>query len=44
MNEYKDMLLALKVSGNFESIQHIINDSLADVVAADETIILHGRD
>ena len=44
MNEYKDMLLALKVSGNFESIQHIINDSLADVVAADETVILHGRD
>ena len=32
----KDMLLALDVEGSFESIQHIINDSLADVVKADE--------
>ena len=44
MEKYKDMLLALKVSGNFASIQHIINDSLADVVKADETRILFGSD
>lgn len=44
MNEYKDMLLGLDVEGSFESIQHIINDSLADVVKADETRILYGRD
>ena len=44
MEKYKDMLLALKVSGSFASIQHIINDSLADVVKADETRILFGSD
>ncbi len=44
MERYKDMLLDLDVSGRFESIQHIINDSLADVVKADETRILYGRD
>lgn len=44
MNEYKDMLLSLNVNGSFESIQHIINDSLADVVQSDETRILYGRD
>ena len=44
MEKYKDMLLALDVSGSFASIQHIINDSLADVVKADETRILLGSD
>ena len=44
MNEYKDMLLDLKLDGEFKSIQHIINDSLADVVQSDETRILFGRD
>ncbi len=44
MNEYKDMLLGLDIKGNFESIEHIINDSLADVVKADEINILYGRD
>ena len=44
MERYKDMLLKLDVSGSFASIQHIINDSLADVVKADETRILFGSD
>ncbi len=44
MNEYKDMLLELELDGEFKSIQHIINDSLADVVQSDETKILFGRD
>ncbi|MCR5799798.1 MAG: 23S rRNA (uracil(1939)-C(5))-methyltransferase RlmD [Lachnospiraceae bacterium] len=44
MSEYKDMLLGLKVKGEFKGILHIINDSLADTVQADRTDILYGRD
>ena len=44
MNRYKDMLLSLDTDGNIVSVQHIINDSLADAVKADETRILYGKD
>ncbi|MBQ0027864.1 MAG: 23S rRNA (uracil(1939)-C(5))-methyltransferase RlmD [Lachnospiraceae bacterium] len=42
--EYKDMLLELKLSGEIVGILHTKNDSLADVVQSDETVILFGRD
>ena len=44
MNEYKDMLLSLKLEGSLVSIQHIFNNSQADTVAADRTELLYGRD
>ena len=44
MESYRDMLLGLELDGSLASIQHIINDSLADVVKADETRILYGKD
>ena len=44
MSAYRDMLLSLDVSGEFRSILHIMNDSLSDVVKADEMKILYGGD
>ncbi|MCR4788758.1 MAG: 23S rRNA (uracil(1939)-C(5))-methyltransferase RlmD [Lachnospiraceae bacterium] len=44
MGIYRDMLLSLDVSGEFKSILHIVNDSLSDVVKADEMKILYGDD
>nr|MCR5255819.1 23S rRNA (uracil(1939)-C(5))-methyltransferase RlmD [Acetatifactor sp.] len=45
---YRDMLLELvrdgRVAGSFAGILHIINDSLADVVRADVTNVLYGRE
>ncbi|MBP9997027.1 MAG: 23S rRNA (uracil(1939)-C(5))-methyltransferase RlmD [Lachnospiraceae bacterium] len=44
LNDYKDMLLGLELSGELTGILHTVNDSLADTVQSDTTVILHGRD
>ena len=44
LTDYKDMLLELKLDGEIVGILHTMNDSLADVVQSDETVILYGRD
>lgn len=44
LKRWKDQLLALDLEGSFAGILHIKNDSLADVVKSDETVILYGRD
>ncbi len=41
---WKEKLLALETEGTFIGILHTKNDSLADVVQSDETIVLHGQD
>ena len=48
INGYKDVLLNLeqeegKLNGKFAGILHIINDSLADAVKADEIVQLYGE-
>lgn len=42
--EYRDMLLGLETEGSYAGILHMINDSLSDVVKADEIEILYGKD
>ena len=45
MEEWKDMLLSLDYSGGkIAGILHIVNDSIADVVKADETHVLYGKE
>ncbi|MGL5435613.1 MAG: 23S rRNA (uracil(1939)-C(5))-methyltransferase RlmD [Lachnospiraceae bacterium] len=44
LDGWRDKLTALKLEGSFAGILHIKNDSLADVVQSDETVVLHGRD
>lgn len=44
LEEWKDRLLKLDVEGIYAGILHIVNDSLADVVQSDETIVLYGQD
>ncbi|MGN0398157.1 MAG: 23S rRNA (uracil(1939)-C(5))-methyltransferase RlmD [Candidatus Fimimorpha sp.] len=44
LTEWKQRLLELSLEGNITGILHILNDSLADVVQSDETILLYGRD
>lgn len=44
LNEYRDMLLALPLEGDYAGILHIINDSLSDVVRSDKTDVLYGKD
>ncbi len=44
IEEYKDMLLSLKLDGKIAGVLHILNDSVADVVQSDETKILYGQD
>lgn len=39
-----DKLLALALKGRIKGILHIINDTLADVVQSDETLVLYGQD
>ncbi|MBD5454260.1 MAG: 23S rRNA (uracil(1939)-C(5))-methyltransferase RlmD [Lachnospiraceae bacterium] len=39
-----DKLLALPLEGKITGVIHIKNDSLADVVQSDETVILYGQD
>ena len=44
LEELKDALLALPLDGTITGILHTKNDSLADVVQSDETVILYGKD
>ena len=41
---WKEKLLALDLEGTFAGILHTENDSLADVVQSDRTVILYGQD
>lgn len=44
LTELTNKLLALSLKGEIVGILHTINDSLADVVQSDETIVLYGQD
>ena len=44
LEDYKEALLALKLSGKIEGILHTTDDGVADAVANDYTEILYGRD
>ncbi len=44
LEKWKNALLALPLEGKIAGITHIINDSVADVVKADKTILLYGKD
>ena len=44
VNGFAEMLRELSLDGEIAGILHIINDSVADVVRSDETILLYGRD
>ena len=44
LDGWKQQLLEQKLTGTFAGILHIKNDSQADVVQSDETVILHGQD
>lgn len=41
---FKDMLLSLELDGKIVGILHTKNDSVADVVKSDETVVLYGQD
>lgn len=44
LTEYRDLLLAGEYEGKIAGILHMVNDGLSDVVRADSTEILYGRD
>ena len=44
LTELTGRLLALRLDGRIAGILHLVNDSLADVVRADEVRILYGQD
>lgn len=44
MDELAERLLTLNLDGKIVGILHTLNDSLADVVQNDETIIIYGQD
>lgn len=44
LEDFKNMLLDIKLNGTITGIVHIINNSTSDVVQSDETILLYGRD
>lgn len=44
LTEFKEMLLALDLEGKIVGLLHTKNDSVADVVKSDETVILYGQD
>jgi 23S rRNA (uracil-5-)-methyltransferase RumA len=44
INKWKDGFACLELTGRVKGILHIINDSVADVVKADEIKILYGQD
>ncbi len=44
LKEWTEELLKADCQGNITGILHIVNDSLADVVQADETRVLYGQD
>lgn len=44
IEEYKQLLLDMKLDGKITGILHILNDSIADVVQSDETRVLYGQE
>jgi len=44
LEELRERLMALPLAGKIVGILHVKNDSLADAVHSDETVILYGRD
>lgn len=44
IDDWKELMLSLKLKGKYAGILHVINDSLSDVVQSDETRILYGQD
>ena len=44
LDELKNRLLRLELSGKINGILHVVNDSLSDTVQSDRTEILYGRD
>ncbi|WMC93088.1 23S rRNA (uracil(1939)-C(5))-methyltransferase RlmD [Kineothrix sp. MB12-C1] len=44
LTAFREMLLSLELKGKIVGILHTKNDSVADVVKSDETIILYGQD
>lgn len=44
LNEWKNKLLNLDLTGKITGVLHIVNDSVADVVQSDYTDILYGQD
>ena len=44
LDSWRELLQSLDLQGRFAGILHIRNDSLADVVQSDETVILYGQD
>ena len=44
LQPYVDALLALPLKGKITGVLHTKNDSLADVVQSDETVLLYGQD
>lgn len=44
LNEWKDRLLNLDLTGKIAGILHVVNDSVADVVQSDRTDVLYGQD
>lgn len=44
LSEYRDRILGNEYQGRIAGILHMVNDGLADVVRADSTEILYGRD
>ncbi len=44
IEEYKQLLLDMKLDGKIAGILHILNDSIADVVQSDETKVLYGKE
>ncbi len=44
LEAWKDMLLGLALDGKIVGILHTKNDSVADIVQSDETIVLYGQD
>lgn len=44
LTEYRDLLLAGEYEGKIAGILHMVNDGLSDVVRADSTEVLYGRD
>ena len=44
LEPFKEALLALELDGKIVGILHTKNDSVADVVQSDETVVLYGQD
>ncbi len=44
IGRYKEFLLGLSMDGQISGILHTVNDSVADVVRADEVKLLYGKD